>query len=172
MEKAVSLCHPLPERLLFLLQNYFWFKSYLNLEMQGLDYFFSVWISTQENWVICTVSKANKKKKKERKKKGGEEDGHYWMIKTNLCWYNNIVKNTTGTSIFKSLKSGLVFHFIFYSLNSLLLWSTIILGPSHCFLTSNVGGDIFSTGVAGRYQIESLLSFSWHWPWLAPSQKI
>lgn len=62
MEKTVSLCHPLPERLLFLLQNYFWFKSDLNLEIQGFDYFLSVWIFTQENWVILPLVKEKKKK--------------------------------------------------------------------------------------------------------------
>lgn len=70
MEKTASLCLPLPARSLFFFQNYFWFKSYLNLEIQGLGYFLSVWIFTQENWVICTVSL---KQQQQQKRRGGEQ---------------------------------------------------------------------------------------------------
>lgn len=71
MEKTASLCHPLPARSLFFFQNYFWFKSYLNLEIQGLGYFLSVWIFAQENWVICTVSlKQQQQQQKARRRTG------------------------------------------------------------------------------------------------------
>lgn len=52
MEKTVSLCHPLPASLLFLLENYFPFKSYVNLEIQAVDCFLFLNFNTRKQSIL------------------------------------------------------------------------------------------------------------------------